>query len=91
MNEERMIQNVPKYCQSRAKRLIEHLEDYTGVTWNDNGEMIVDGKPVPNTKLIVFLDDRIRKAKERFSSNNLAKARFLEVSSETPKLSRELI
>ena len=45
MTEDRIIKNiVPKAYQVRAKQLIGHLTDYTGVSWNTKGEMVVDGK-----------------------------------------------
>ena len=44
MTEDRIIKNVPKAFQVRAKRLIGHIKDYTGVSWNARGEVVVDGK-----------------------------------------------
>ena len=32
MTEDRIIKNVPKAYQVRAKKLIEHIKDYTGVS-----------------------------------------------------------
>ena len=42
--EDRIIKNIPKAYQVRMKKLIGHLKDYTGVSWNAKGEMVVDGK-----------------------------------------------
>ena len=44
MTEDRIIKNVPKAYQVRAKKLIGHLKYSTGVSWNAKGEMVVDGK-----------------------------------------------
>ena len=44
MTEDRFVKNVPRTYQARAKKLIGHLKDYTGVSWNAKGEMVVDGK-----------------------------------------------
>ena len=61
--EDKIIRNVPKTYQTKAKKLIAHLKDYTSVTWNNNGEMVVDGKSVPDTNITVFVNDILRKAR----------------------------
>ena len=40
----KIIRNVPQTYQAKAKKLIAHLKDDTGVTWNNNGEVVVYGK-----------------------------------------------
>ena len=37
MTDDRIVKNVPRTYQARAKKLIWHLKDYTGVSWNDKG------------------------------------------------------
>ena len=44
MTEDRIVKNVPRTYQARAKKLIGQLKDYTGVSWNAKGEMVVDKK-----------------------------------------------
>ena len=63
MTEDRIIKNVPKAYQVRAKKLIGHLKDYTGVSWNAKGEMVVDEKTLPGSNISVFVKYIIRKAK----------------------------
>ena len=63
MTEDRIIKNVPTAYQVRAKKLIGHLKDYTGVSWNAEGEMVVDGKTLSGSNLSVLVNDIIRKAK----------------------------
>ena len=63
MTEDRITKNVPKAYQVRAKRLIGHLKDYTGVSWNAQGEMVVDGKTFPGSNNSVLVNDIIRKDK----------------------------
>ena len=63
MTEDRTIKNVPKAYQVRATKLIWHLKDYTGVSWNAKGEMIADGKTLPGSNISVLVNDIIRKAK----------------------------
>ena len=38
MTKDPIIKNEPKAYQARAKRLIGHLQDNTGVSWNSKGE-----------------------------------------------------
>ena len=63
MTEDRIIKNVPKAYQVRAKKFIGHLKDYTGVSWNAKGEMVVDGKTLSGSNISVLVNDIIRKAK----------------------------
>ena len=60
MTEDRII-NLPKAYQVRAKKLIGHLKDYTGVSWKAKGEMVVDGKTLPGSKISVLVNDIIMK------------------------------
>ena len=63
MTEDRIVKNVPMTYQAWAKKLIEHLKDYTGVRWNVKGEMVVDGKTLPGSNISFLVDDIIRKDK----------------------------
>ena len=54
---------MPRTYQARAKKLIGRLKDYTGVSGNANGEMVVDGKTLPGSNISVLVNDIIRKAK----------------------------
>ena len=63
MTEDRIIKNVPKAYQVRAKKLIGHLKDYTAVSWNAKGEMVVDGKNLSGSNISVLVNDIIRKVK----------------------------
>ena len=44
-------------------KLIKHLKYYTGVNWNANGEMVVDGKTLPGSNITVLVNDIKRKGK----------------------------
>ena len=63
MTEDRTIKNVPMAYQVRGKKLVGHLKDYTGVSWNTKGEMVDDGKTLPCSNMSVLVNDIIRKAK----------------------------
>ena len=51
MTEYRIVKNVPRTYQARAKKLIGHLKDYTDVSWNAKGEMVVDEKTLPGSNI----------------------------------------
>ena len=63
MTEDSIVKNVPRTYQARAKKLIWHLKDDTGVSWNAKGEMVIDGKTLPGSNISVLVIDMIRKAK----------------------------
>ena len=63
MTEDRIVKNASRTYQARAKKLIEHLKDCMGVSWNGKGEMVVDGKTLPGSNILVLVNDIIRKAK----------------------------
>ena len=97
MTEDRIIKNLPKAYQVRAKKLIGHLKDYTGVSWNAKGEMIVDGKTLPGSSISVLVNDIIRKAKHevdpvgrRSLVEQLSKTDFPRGVVRNTEISREL-
>ena len=65
ITEDRIIKNVSKTYQARANKIIGHLKDYTGVSWNAESEMIIDGKTLPGSNMAVLVNDIIRKAKRK--------------------------
>ena len=75
---------MPKTYQADAKKLIAHLKDYTDVIWNNNGEMVVDGKSLPDTNITVLVNDISRKARHEIDPVGrnalIEQLKFLEVS-----------
>ena len=63
MTEDLIVKNLPRTYQALAKKLIGHQTDYTGVSWNTKGEMVVDRKTLPGSNISVLVNDIIRKAK----------------------------
>ena len=59
---------MPKTYQAKAKKLMANLKDYTRVTWNNNGEMVVGGKRVPDTNITILVNDILRKARHEIDS-----------------------
>ena len=68
ITEDRIIKNAPMTYQARAKKLIGHLKDYTVVSWNAKGEIVVDEKILPGSNISVLVNDIIRKAKHEVDS-----------------------
>ena len=53
-----IIDSVPKMMQNRAKLLIQKLKDNSDViSWNDNGQLILEGSIVPNSNIIDLVND----------------------------------
>ena len=44
MTEDRIVKSLPRTYQATANKLIGHLKDYSGVSWNAKIEMVVDRK-----------------------------------------------
>ena len=54
ITEDKIVQNVPKTYQAKAKKLIAHLKEYTGVTWNNNGEWSSTVKTCQTLTLTIY-------------------------------------
>ena len=60
-----VIDSVPKTMQNRAKLLIQKLKDHSDViSWNDNGQLVLEGSIVPNSNIVDSLNDIKRKRKD---------------------------
>ena len=97
MTEDRIIKNVPKVYQVRAKQLIGHLKDSTGVSWIAKGEMVVDGKTLPGSNISVLVNDIVRKSKHEVDPvgrkslvEQLSKTELPRGLVENAEISREL-
>ena len=63
--------------QNRAKLLIQKLKDHSDViSWNDNGQLVLEGFIVPNSNIVDLVNDVMRKRKgfNPEHSNTFAKA-----------------
>ena len=75
--DKQMIDSVPKTMQNRAKLLIQQLKDHSDViSWNDNGQLVLEGFIIPNSNIVDLVDDVMRKRKgfNPEHSNTFAKA-----------------
>ena len=50
--------------QNRAKLLIQKLKDHSDIiSWNDNGQLVLDGSTIPNSNIVDLVNDVMRKRK----------------------------
>ena len=50
--------------QNRAKLLIQKLKDHSDViSWNDNGQLVLEGSILPNSNIVDLVNDVMRKRK----------------------------
>ena len=62
--DKQIIDSVPKTIQNRAKLLIKKLKDHSDIiSWNDNGQLVLDGSATPNSNIVDFVNDVMRKRK----------------------------
>ena len=75
--DKQIIDSVPKTMQNRAKLLIQKLKDHSDIiSWNDNGQLVLDGSTIPNFNIVDLVNDVMRKRKgfNPEHSNTFAKA-----------------
>ena len=74
--DKQIIDSVPKTMQNRAKLLIQKLKDHSDViSWNDNGQLVLEGSIVRNSNIVDLVNDVMRKRKgfNPENSNTFAK------------------
>ena len=75
--DKQIIDSVPKTMQNRAKLLIQKLKNHSDViSWNDNGQLVLEGSVVPNSNIVDLVNDVMLKRKgfNPEHSNTFAKA-----------------
>lgn len=63
--ERRVIETVPVTLQKKARLLIDHLKDLSDLTWNERGELLRNGNPIPGSHLSDLVNDAIRNRKTK--------------------------
>ena len=80
--------------QNRAKLLIQKLKDHSDViSWNDNGQLVLEGSIVPNSNIVDLVNDVMRKRKgfnpeHSTFAKALAKINVPELLSKEPQSNR---
>ena len=69
--DKQIIDSVPKVMQNYAKLLVQKLKDHSDIiSWNDNGQLVLEGSIVPNSNIVDSVNDVMRKRKG-FNSEHL--------------------
>ena len=56
--DKQIINSVPRTMQNCTKLLIQKLKDHSDViSWNDNGQLILEGSIVPNSNNVDLIND----------------------------------
>ena len=62
--DKQIIDYVLKTMQNRAKLVIHKLKDHSDViSWNDNGQLVLNGSTIPNSNIVDLVNDVMRKRK----------------------------
>ena len=62
--DKQIIDSVPKTIENRAKLLIQKLKDHSDIiSWDNNGQLVLEGSIVPSSKIVDLVDDVMRKRK----------------------------
>ena len=62
--DKQIIDSVPKTMQNQAKLLNQKLKDHSDViSWNNNGQLVLEGSIVPNSNIVDLVNDVMRKRK----------------------------
>ena len=51
---------LPRQYRPRAENLLTHLTENTNFAWNERGEVMSNGEPIPGSNVIDLIDDIIR-------------------------------
>ncbi len=62
---EDVLKSVPKPMRSKAERLVDLTERVPGLTWNHQGEMILNGKVFPGSHYVDLINDILRSRKNK--------------------------
>jgi hypothetical protein len=60
--EEKLLSSFPKNLRSRARALLTHIS--TRVTWNDMGEVIIDGVKIPGSNIMDLVKVQLKDYKD---------------------------
>lgn len=60
---DRIVDSVPTSMRRKAKLLLQMLEEHPQMSWNDQGVLEYNGKPIPGSNVIDLVNDVIRNRK----------------------------
>ena len=59
-----ITKTVPKVFKSKAEQLAEWIKQSGTMAWDEEGRLIIDGKPMENTNIIDLINDALRRRKK---------------------------
>ena len=62
-DQNRILESVPITMRRRAKLLLNVLKNHPTLTWDKQGVVSVDGKPIPGSNIIDLVNDALRQRK----------------------------
>ena len=60
---EMIVRGIPKTMKSRAEALLAHLKERDVITWDDMGQVLVDGVLIPKSNISDLVSDAMRSRK----------------------------
>ena len=61
--EKRMIDVLPKRLREKGSNLLEHLKEFSDITWNELGEISIGGEKIERSNISDLLSDAVRPRK----------------------------
>lgn len=60
---EEVLDTIPKTFRNRAQWLLHRIKRSESLGWNEEGQLVVDGHPIPGTHIVDLVNDVVRKRK----------------------------
>ena len=61
--EKRLVDSLPKTLQRKGEVLLDHIKDTTEMSWNNRGELIVNGATIAGTNVTDLIHELLRSRK----------------------------
>ena len=62
---EEVLTSLPPSLRSKGELMLAYVQKAPGLTFSENGQMVFDGVPVPNTHLVDLVHEAVRPSKGR--------------------------
>ena len=61
--DENILYGIPKMKQTQAKSLLHHIKNTPRISWNDRGQVAIDGQYIPGSNIIDLVHDFTREGR----------------------------
>ena len=61
--EKEVLDSAPQVLKKQAQLLMDRVKQDPSMSWNSKGELIVEGKAIPNSNIVDLVNDMLRKRK----------------------------